>query len=241
MKRAVLLSLLVLLLAGCVDYSEELWLHKDGSGRAKMVIGVLTSYENEQELNRYMDQPGISLISKSVYRKNKFTYYKLDFRFSSLEAFNNLNDQVSNADFFGRISLSKEKDGTITMRRSIALGSMPSDQDEIEQLILAHLQKDMKWRYKMHLPWKIVKTNAAPENTDYETNTVSWEYKTAYLWNQTQTMTVNMKKSFPLLPVILLGLGILVLLITLFWWLRSRKHTSAAKPEEQIQPEPEKE
>jgi hypothetical protein len=235
MKRAILLSMLVLFLAGCVDYSEELWLRKDGSGRAKMVIGVLTNYLNEQEINRYMDQPGISLISKSVYRKNKFTYYKLDFRFNSLEAFNNLNDQVSNADFFGRISLKKEKDGTITMRRSIALGSMPSEQDEIEQLIMAHLQKDMKWRYKMHLPWKIVKTNAAPENTDYKTNTVSWEYKTAYLWNQSQTMTVNMKKAFPLLPVILIGMGVLVVLVTLLWWRRGRKPAPAGSSESQPQ------
>jgi len=161
MKQIAVLGLLILILSGCVDYSEELWLKKDGSGRVKMTIGVLTNYENKQEINKYMNQPGITLISKSVYRKNDYTFYKLDFRFKSLEAFNNLNDRITNADFFGRISLVKDKDGTITLKRRIALGSLASEEDEIEKLIMSRNQDKLKWRYKMHLPWKIIKSNAA--------------------------------------------------------------------------------
>lgn len=219
----MLFGLLLVMLSGCVDYSEELWLNKDGSGKVQMVIGALTSYENKEEINRYLNQPGISLISKSVYRKDNYTYYRLYFRFNSLEAFNNLNDQVSNADFFGRISLNKEDDGTITMKRRISLGGLTEGEDEIEQLILQLPQENLKWRYKMHLPWKIVKSNAASENIDFQANTVSWDYQASFLWNKTQTMTVTMQPPSPILAIVLILLALIIIIVTLFWWRRYLK------------------
>lgn len=223
MKRLMLFGLLLVLLTGCVDYTEELWLNKDGTGKAKLVIGVISSYENPEELNRFLEQPGISLISKSVSRKKNYTYYNLYFKFNSLEAFNNLNDQVSNADFFGRISVTKEEDGTITMKRRISLGSLSSEDDEFEQLVSKLSQGNFTWHYKMHLPWKIISSNADQANIDYKKNTVSWEYQTAYLWNRPQTMTVTMKPSLPLLPLILISLALVLIIISLFWWRRHVK------------------
>lgn len=234
MKRFMLFGLLLVLLTGCVDYTEELWLNADGSGRVKMVIGVLSSYENPQELNRYIDQPGISLISKSVFRKQNFTYYKLDFKFNSLEAFNNLNDQISNADFFGRITLTKDNDGIITMKRRIALGSLSSDEDELEQLMSKLPDNNLKWRYKMHLPWKIVKANAEQSNIDLKSNTVSWEYQTSYLWNKPQTMTATLKQSIPILPFVLIGLALILIIISLIWW---RKHVKKLLTKTESAPE----
>lgn len=240
MKRLILFGLLLVLIAGCVDYEEELWLNKDGSGRVKMVIGALTTYENLEELNRYIDQPGISLIKKSVYRKKNYTYYNLDFKFNSLESFNNLNDQISNADFFGRISLTKEKDGSITMRRRIALGTLSSEGDEIEQIFSKLSHNNLTWKYKMHLPWKIVKSNAAPANIDLKSNMVSWEYQTSYLWNKPQTMTVNLKPTFPILPILLIGFALVIVVISLIWWRRHIKKmlsTPEKIPEQELSKE----
>jgi hypothetical protein len=222
MKRLIMLGLLVILLAGCVDYDEELWLNKKGSGRAKMVIGVLTNYANNQEINRYNSMPGIHLISKSIYRKKSFTYYKIEFKFDTLDAFNNLNRQISNADCFGRIVLLQQKDGTILMQRRIALGSSEGD-DEIEQLIFTHTQENLKWHYKMHLPWKIIKANADPAKIDYKTNTVEWTYQTSYLWNKHQVMEVRMKKSLPWKTILLIGIGVIVAGMSFLWWRQHKK------------------
>ncbi len=240
MKKLMLLGLLLLLLAGCIDYNEELWLNRDGSGRVKMVIGALTTYENKQEINRYLDQPGINLISKSVYRKDNYTYYNLDFKFSNLESFNSLNDHVSNADFFGRITISKDQDGTITMRRKIALGSLSSEDDEIEKLIFLQPQENLMWRYKMHLPWKIIKSNAAQSNVDYKNRVVSWEYQTSYLWNKSQTMLVVMQQSLPMQPFVLIALALVLIIISLFW---RRRHSKKLRenPQTDTLEEPSKE
>ena len=220
MKRLILLGLLVVLFAGCVDYNEELWLNKDGSGRVKMIIGVLTNYANNQEINRYNSMPGIHLISKSVYRKKNYTYYKLEFTFDSLESFNNLNNQISNADCFGRITMIKDKDGSILLKRRIALGSSEGG-DEIEELIFTQPQDNLKWKYKMHLPWKIIKANAAPANIDYKTNTVDWTYQTSFLWNKSQIMQVRMKKAHSLTAYLLIALVGIIIIVSLLWW---RKH-----------------
>ena len=226
MKRLLLLGLLVILLAGCVDYDEELWLKKDGSGRAKIVIGVLTNYANDKEISRYNSIKNIHLISKSVYRKKNYTYYKIDFSFDNLEAFNSLNDQISNADCFGRITLQKEKDGSITLQRRIALGS-PEGGDEIEQLIFTHPQENLRWHYKMHLPWKIVKANAVPSNIDYKTNTVEWTYQTSFLWNKHQVMEVRMKKIQNWAAYLLIAMAGIIILISLLWWRKHIKKTLA--------------
>lgn len=232
MKRLVMFGLLLFLLAGCVDYTEELWLNKNGSGRVKMTIGVLTNYENKQEINRYLNQPGISLISKSVYRKGKFTFYNLDFRFKSVESFNNLNDEISNADFLGRITLTREKDGAISFKRKIALGSLSSEDDEIEQIILSQSQGNLKWRYKLHLPWNIIRSNAAPSNVDLKARTIVWEYQTSHLWNKSQAMLVRMEPSRSLLPYFMIGLAGLLILISLLWWLlHPRKKPSNVQSE----------
>lgn len=219
MKRLILLGLIVLLLAGCVDYTEEMWLNKDGSGRAKMTIGVLTNYSNNQEINRYNDIPGIHLISKSVYRKKNYTYYDLEFKFDSLSAFNSLNDHITNADFFGKITMEKDKDGSILMQRRIALGSYEG-QDEIEQLIFTQPQSKLNWHYKLHLPWNIEKANASPSNIDYKNKTVDWTYQTSFLWNKSQIMQVKMQKPLPWLSYLLIALGVVVVLISLLWWRR---------------------
>jgi len=215
MKHYLLLGLLVLLIAGCVEYDEELWLNADGSGRARVLIGVLTSYQNEQVINRYTAQKGIHLISKDIYRKQKYTYYRLEFRFDNLEAFNNLNDQISNADFIGKLTMEKLGKGLYKLKRRIALGGIEGE-DEIEQLIFTHPLDNLKWHYKLHLPWKIVRANAVPASVNYAQNSVEWTYQTTRLWNKSQTMEVVMKRSFPWLPVLAAALIILFVGVGLY-------------------------
>ena len=108
---------------------------------------------------------------------------------------------------------------------------MAEDQDEIEQLIMTHPQDNLNWRFKLHLPWKIVKANAAPSNIDYRSKTVEWNYQTTYLWNHSQVMLVKMKKGFPWLLTILIILGLFVILVSLLWWRRHHIKHAAITPQ----------
>ena len=68
MKRLVILLLTLLLLAGCVQYDEELWINRNGSGHATIRVVHRSPYENPEEIMRKAALPGINLQS-TTFRK----------------------------------------------------------------------------------------------------------------------------------------------------------------------------
>ncbi len=239
MKRLIMLLLTLLVLAGCVQYYEELWINRNGSGRAVIRIVHRSPYENPEEIMRKAALPGINLQSYDIYRKGPDVIYTINFKFKNIDAFNNVNDQLGTADFWGKITLNKEPGRRITFKRRIALGSQePEDEDDIEHII-GRLQPDNPvWTYKVHLPWKIISTNALPENVDYNNRTVAWKYDTRKMWHKQELMSVELRKDFPWL---LLVIGVIVLILLTFlvhWilrfpkkshWLERIKHTEDAE------------
>lgn len=217
MKRLTMLVLSLLVLAGCVNYEEELWLNRDGSGRAKLRLLHRSPYENPEEILRKAALPGISLQKYDIQRQGADAVYTIEFKFKSIEAFNNVNDQLGTADFWGKITLNKEPGRRITFKRRIALGSPDSD-DEFENIYSRMQTESRVWSYKLHVPWKIVTSNAAPENIDHKTRTISWSFDTNEMWNKHEYMTVELKKSFPWM-LVLIGGVVLALTVFLVHWL----------------------
>ncbi len=142
MKRLLpLLAALLLILSGCVEYDEELWLNSDGSGRAKMRLTHRSHYSNTQEIMNKLDKPGIHLRDIQRKESGDNMIYEVEFSFDSIEAFNNVNDQLAAADFWGQITLAKNPEGNIVFRRMISLNmdkpmetAQEYPQDELEGL-----------------------------------------------------------------------------------------------------------
>lgn len=214
MKRLVFGLLLVLTLFGCVHYDEELWLHRDGSGKAKIRIVYRSQYENTEEVLRKTALPGISLISYNVKRKSQDVIYDIVFKFRDIEAFNNVNDQLGTADFWGKITLNKEPGRRIIFKRRIALGSQEND-DELESLFSKSQEGVYVWKYKLHSPWRIVDANALP--ADVKGKTITWSYDTAKMWNTHEFMTAEFRKELPWFVFVLGFLGLSFIFFVLFW------------------------
>lgn len=217
MKRLLMLMIALLVLAGCVNYDEELWLNHDGSGRAKLRLIHRSQYENPEEIMRKSSLPGISLQSYNIQRRGPDAVYTIEFKFKSVEAFNNVNDQLSNADFWGKITLNKEPGRRITFKRRISLGSQESD-DDFENIFSSLQTENTHWNYKLHVPWKIISTNALPENVDKENGTISWRFDSDSMWNKQDMMTVELEKAFPWMLVVI-GFIVFVLASFLVYWL----------------------
>ena len=219
MKRLVILLLTLLLLAGCVQYDEELWINRNGSGHATIRVVHRSPYENPEEIMRKAALPGINLQSYDIHRKGPDVIYTIHFKFKSIDAFNNINDQLGAADFWGKITLNKEPGRRITFKRRIALGTQEQEEEKDINDILSMLQPENPvWTYKVHLPWKIISTNALPENVDMENGTVSWSFDTRKMWHQQELMTVELQKEFPWF-LLVIGAVIVVLLIFLIHWM----------------------
>ena len=218
MKRLVILLLTLLFLAGCVQYDEELWINRNGSGQAIIRVVHRSPYENPEEIMRKAALPGINLQSYDIQRKGPDVIYTINFKFKSIEAFNNVNDQLGAADFWGKITLNKEPGRRITFKRRIALGSQEQEEEGIEDILGLLQPENPVWTYKVHLPWKIISTNALPENVDRENGTVTWSFDTRKMWHKQELMTVELQKDFPWF-LLVIGAVIVVLLIFLIHWM----------------------
>jgi len=217
MKRILMLIATLFVLAGCVHYDEELWLNRNGSGHAKLRVIHRSPYENPEEIIRKAGLPGISLQGYKVQRRGADAIYTIEFKFKNIEAFNNVNDQLSAADFWGKITLNKEHGRRITFKRRISLGSQDAE-DDFENLFRKMQSEDPVWNYTLHVPWKIISTNAKPENVNLEKGTIAWSFDTREMWHKQEFMTVEMEKGFPWM-LIVVGFIVLVLLVFLVIWL----------------------
>ena len=224
MKRLVISILALITLCGCVHYDEELWLHRDGSGKAKLRIVHRSPYENPEEILSKAGLPGINLISYKVQRKGADVIYDIAFKFKSIEAFNNVNDQLGAADFWGKITLNKEPGRKITFKRRIALGSAEGDDDLEDYFSQIHTDNPI-WNYKLHVPWKIVKTNALPENSDFKGKTLDWSYDTAKMWNTHELMTAEFEKALPWFVFVVGAIVLLLILFVIYWLFRIGKRS----------------
>lgn len=218
-KHILIIAILLLTLFGCVHYEEELWLNRDGSGKAKLVLIHRSANENPDEILKKAELNGIHLQSYSIKRNGPNVIYNVQFKFDSIEAFNNVNDQVGNADFWGKITLNKEKGRRITFKRRISLGDQ-EDVDDFEMLMRSTITDHPTWSYKIHLPWKIISTNAEEANIDRNGRTITWNYDTEQLWNKTEYMTIELEKPFPWLLVVLGGIIGILVIFSLFWLMR---------------------
>ncbi len=218
-KHILIIAMLLLTLFGCVHYEEELWLNRDGSGKAKLILIHRSANENPDEILKKAELNGIHLQSYSIKRNGPNVIYNVQFKFDSIEAFNNVNDQVGNADFWGKITLNKEKGRRITFKRRISLGDQ-EEVDDFEMLLRSTITDHPTWSYKVHLPWKIISTNADEANVDRKGRTITWNYDTEQLWNKTEYMTIELEKPFPWLLVVLGGIIGILVIFSLFWLMR---------------------
>ncbi|PKN78166.1 MAG: hypothetical protein CVU48_09140 [Candidatus Cloacimonetes bacterium HGW-Cloacimonetes-1] len=224
MKRIALYILILVSLVGCVQYDEELWINRDGSGKARVRIVHRSQYDNPEEILQKSSMPGIHLINYDIKRKGGDVYYTIYFKFSNIEAFNNINDKLGNADFWGKITLNKGRGRNITFKRRISLGSLEGD-DDFEDLLRTQYTKHPTWKYKLHVPWKIISANALSENVDEKSRIISWSYDTGFMWNKTQYMTVEMRKSFPWFVLALGFVGLILMTIMVVWLVKIAKRS----------------
>lgn len=219
MKRLAICILAMISLFGCVHYEEELWLHRDGSGKAKMRLINRSPYENTEEILRKGNLPGITLESYKVQRQGQDVIYDIVFKFKSVEAFNNVNDQLGAADFWGKITLNKEPGRRITFKRRIALGSQ-EEEDDLESYFSQIQGVHPVWSYKLHAPWKIVDSNAINSNVTIKGKTLTWKYDTAKMWNTHEFMTAEFRKELPWFVFVIGFIGLVLIAFVIFWLFR---------------------
>lgn len=190
MKRLVGFMLLaaILVLTGCVIYDESMELNKDGSGKYTFGMGVtefsslvdteeFLEDEPEEEID-LSEYPGITIIETNNYidTETDIEWTNITLEFETLEA---LANALNTNELFqiGEISFSKGEDGYMLFKRTIPLlADHVEDFEGTDPAMLAMFLGEYHWNYKTKLPGRIVDSNAAEEDIDRATNTISWSF-----------------------------------------------------------------
>jgi hypothetical protein len=243
MKKFQLLLLLLLpvLCAGCINYSEESWLDANGSGKISMEISTseqfaaLIAQENsgisfsQKELEQpFKDLTGIKLEGVKIYHQNGNQIATVNFKFTSFKALNHINNSNGVFGFLGKISFIKDKKGQLVFTRTIAkINFNHSTQTDgtsnngFADSISAAMLSGYNWKYTIHFPGEVLSANTANDNINTKTNTVVWEIPLAKLLANSQTLTATIATPNPWFIYIivagaLLVVAIFILVITKF-------------------------
>ena len=185
----------LVLLAGCLDYSEDLTLNKDGSGRLKLDFTVDMSYMAEvsralgeepsaeelrgptrEEIMEGLNVEGIKVSELDVQERGTKTRVKMTVDFASLEA-------LARVEGFGddrKIEFYDEGNGKVRVVYSfdttdlipieeVGEGGAAADEDPIEKKIrevTLRARDAVRFRARVKLPGALERSNGRPVRED---------------------------------------------------------------------------
>lgn len=211
--RTLIAGLLpLLLLSGCIDYDEEMWLNSDLSGHATMTISVPEELvKGNTGLERDMSEdnvrgdveriPGVKLESFNSLRDAGKVIVKLALTFDSVEKLTRHEKNIADStalSLLGEISVDEQRSKRV-LRRVIAIlpetRSKGWGQDLVMKGLGSFFLSNNYLTYKLHIPGELVTANT--QRIDGVNHTVEWKYTVAQALREAPDMQVEWKKPFP--------------------------------------------
>lgn len=188
--RILLLAALMLVLSGCIEYREEIWLERNGSGRLRFDVGLPEHTTIDQEevselsLVALCDSvDGITVTGSDTYMMEDITWIRVYADFDNILLLNEVDNK-----WFGYISLEQRKDSLFYDRIISMSDTLDDEEKEFANMLKYAFFGQYTWDYTIHLPDKILDSNAPLMYLDTLENTITWEYTMASLINEEKHM-----------------------------------------------------
>lgn len=196
----MILSIVLMASAGCIDYSEELHLNRDYSGTITMSFAIAEMYVGLSEdagrtdnlftedgiRNRFADIEGVEYVSSDIRKEEDVRYISITLNFDSLEAFDRISNARSETDFLGEINVNETEDGNVLFTRTVTLSKEKVENSHMSDRLL----NEFSWLYTIQFPGTIIRANTPDSNIDYDRHTVTWAYSMAVLGAGPERMVV---------------------------------------------------
>jgi len=208
----IILAFLLLTLASCMEYKEEMNLNKDFSGTIYMNFifqNFLLEGDNNTKLDKELQElkekakkyKGIDIIFIKKEPLASKTSYKIKIRFSDLKTLEKfLNEESSNRrGTNSRKSIYNfrlvELDDYIKFERVIRINEDRENYQDEEEAILENLTQliltNYLWKFKITFPYKVLDTNGILLE---DNKTVEWTFDLYTLSKKPVKMEVKMEK-----------------------------------------------
>lgn len=240
MKRLFAITILSLLVVGCIQYHEKMKLNFDGSGEITFSVGIsesffnlggeseeLKSFDENKIKKSFADKKGIKFVNSRTYTKDSDRWVEITLGFESLQLLMESNEDSTQQAMIGSLSLKEDPKGNMVFTRKISRSDSSVQNDSTSDAIGAGMMEMMfgqyKWKYELTVPGKIISTNAEPNDIDHNANTIHWTLSMASL-SKTQIMTVTFEKTGKAnLTLIILGCMAIILLAGIFYMSVTKK------------------
>ena len=206
-----LLALGAILLGGCIDGQEEIFIGADGTARVKAIYrmpAMIFSEKDGEDLKATIDQEvggheNLKLITNKVEKENAERVITLEIQTDDLMALGEVlpehpsDEEVSNADKIWHVIVGRIKVNmaglSVTMSRDVDLGPLL---DEHLGKSSATLLGDAQFRYTIHLP-EAAETSNAHEVVN-EGRTLKWIYNLSECGKNPISLTMVAPMQWPL-------------------------------------------
>lgn len=177
---AAALSLL-LAIAGCIDYSEQIILDENGGGTISLSYSMASDFvpgfgqpedvslsEEREGISKKFEAEGVEVSHTSVIDRDRARVYSADFAFINHEALNAL-------DFYQGFSTFKVKSGkTLEYTRTISPREEPDKEADNEtKEKLAAMFEDNRFVFSVQMPAPVTVSNGTIKDDGH---TVEWSY-----------------------------------------------------------------
>jgi hypothetical protein len=232
-------SLLVLaLLAGCVDYDEEMWLNSDLSGRVAITISVREELVRGQTgLERDMSEdgvrkeveriPGVKLVSFQSFRDAGKVIAKIALSFDSVEKLTRPETNLGNStavSLLGSIHIRRE-DGKVSFDRALPVMPETNGSSWGSNLFLQGLGSlflsNNYLTYRLHVPEELITSNAI--RIEDSGKVIEWKYTVAQVMRDPPIMSAVWKSPAIISHGLLIAVLILIAMIGVVYIFRRRR------------------
>lgn len=217
-RIAILCILGAILLTGCFDMTQEIWIYANGSGKVSIDIGIEKSFATGLSASGdpfgsfNMETANGSLSEYDSEDMHHFvattTYTDLNTLITSLQ-----NDETGSTS----VNFYQAENGNFILRQTVNFGGMASQQGlDTESIGMMNSMLNGKYfTVRIHVP-NVVNSNGAINRL---TNTVEWRIPIAEMYI-TQSMDMYLEYNnqtgplgLPILVWIIIGAGIILLLL----------------------------
>ncbi|HEY2343735.1 MAG TPA: hypothetical protein VGH90_11915 [Chthoniobacteraceae bacterium] len=202
---SLLAACLALLLGGCLDYDEEMWLEGDLSGHAVLTFSIpdqplitdeISKRINEDSIRQNLEKvPGVKMEKfESFHDSGKFGA-RISIRFDSVEKLSSFSVSPSDAAPvapFGTITVRREN-GHVFLERTLATLPEMKGKGAVAQKFLGVLLGSNFLDYKLHLPGEPVTSNSG--HVSASDHLVEWKFTLGQALREPTVMRVEWKNS----------------------------------------------
>ena len=205
--RRFVLTLVVLMLGGCIEYRESIVLERDESGTLVMAIGVKEAllraaevaeaerYDPASAVGALRARQGLQVIESRTEILDGTRWLHLTLTFESLAALNGIDLIEQYRGLFGNLALTENADGRQAFTRTIHVRLPEKVSESFLPSFIAPMFAGYPWSYEVRFPARVLESNGEAAGAEGDAKVVRWRFNLGDLVAEPRVMRATFART----------------------------------------------